>query len=153
MPASLAVVTVARLALGGVVALVAVASLSGCYTEGGAWPGYTSDSYTYSSSSWQPKTVTVRDTRTGQDVWSADVPVGKKLIVQFASGDEKNSYTPDTMKWAIVDEREDSPKLGNALPVPDKTVRRLDVTLRPTPELPEGMTPARPASSAASESR
>lgn len=106
--------------------------------------GWTSDSYTYVSTSWQPKSVTLVDTRSGQEFWTVEVPVGKKLVVSFAEKEgTSDGFTPDGMKWAIIDPTEDFPRLGNQLPVPPKDVRRLDVTIRPTPELPEGMTPRR----------
>lgn len=119
--------------------LVGASALGGCHVEGGS--GFTEDQHVYVSRPWQPWTVTVRDTRTGQEFWSMDVPVGKKLIVKFAqnsgSGDK---YTPDLMKWALVDEERDSlVSLANSLPCPPSSSRRLEPTLRTAPELPENM--------------
>jgi hypothetical protein len=122
-------------------------STPGCYSEGGNM--YSRDAYAYVSTSWQPKTITLKDTRTGQDFWSVDVPVGKKLVITFGEGTgTKDSYTPDMMSWAICNEGDDNPRMGNTLAVPGKQARRLDMTLRPTPELPDGMNaPKRPAKS------
>lgn len=125
----------------GMAALAALV-LGGCYTEGGLM--YSRDAYAYVSTSWQPKTITLKDTRTGQDFWSVDVPVSKKLVITFSEDDgTEDSYTPDRMRWAICDQDDDNPRLGNELAVPGKGSRRLDMTLRPTPELPEGMDRAR----------
>lgn len=133
--------------------LLAGLSLPGCYNEGGI--GYSRDAYAYVSTSWQPKTVTLKDTRTGQDFWSVDVPVGKKLVITFSENTgAKDAYTPDTMSWAICDESDENPRLGNTLAVPNMHARRLDVTLRPTPELPDNMNaPKRPAKNSAAAGR
>lgn len=113
--------------------------LSGCYTEGG--PGYSADQHVYVSRPWQPYTITLRDTRTGQEFWSRDVPVGKKLIVTFVENQGTNDkYTPDLMKWALVDEeRETGVSLSSSIPVPPSNARRLETALRTMPELPESM--------------
>lgn len=113
--------------------------LSGCYTEGG--PGYSADQHVYVSRPWQPYTVTLRDTRTSQEFWSCDVPVGKKLIVKFVDDQGTNDqYTPDLMSWALVDEdRETGVSLASSIPVPPANARRLETVLRSTPELPESM--------------
>lgn len=121
-------------------AMTVAITLAGCATEGGM--GYSMDSFTYVSTPWQPKTITLKDMRTGQDFWSVDVPVGKKLVLAFSENEEsKSAYTPDLMKWAICDDQEEYPSLGNSLAVPDKNARRLDMTIRAMPELPEGMKP------------
>lgn len=142
-------------ALAAMLTLAGVSSLAGCYNEGGI--GYSRDAYAYVSTSWQPKTITLKDTRTGQDFWSVDVPVGKKLVITFSEDTgTKDSYTPDMMSWAICDEKDENPRLGNTLAVPNKHARRLDMTIRPTPELPDGMNaPKRPTknSSAAMSGR
>lgn len=119
--------------------LLGLLLLTGCYTEGG--PGFSIDQHVYVSRPWQPWTVTLRDTRTGQEFWSMDVPVGKKLIVSFSENTGSNDkYTPDVMKWAVVDEdRETFVSITNSLPVPPANSRRLEPALRTTPELPENM--------------
>ena len=115
-------------------------AMGGCYSEGGT--GAADDQYVYVSTSWQPKTVTLKDTRTGQDFWSVDVPVGKQLVVKFVpNGGTKDGFTPDLMKWSIMKADSEFGRTDNALAVPPASVRRLDFTLRPTPELPDGMSP------------
>lgn len=120
-------------------ALLLLPILGGCYTEGG--PGFNIDQHVYVSRPWQPWTVTLRDTRTGQEFWAMDVPVGKKLIMSFSENTGTNDkYTPDTMKWALVDEdREVFVSVTNSLPCPPCNSRRLEPTLRTMPELPENM--------------
>lgn len=119
--------------------LLCVTLLSGCYSEGG--PGFALDQQAYVSRPWTPWTVTLRDTRTGQEFWSMDVPVGKRLIVSFSTDTgTKDKYTPDKMNWALVDENEDfAVRLSNSIPVPPANARRLEPTLRTVPELPENM--------------
>jgi hypothetical protein len=121
-------------------AVAAAATSGGCfYNEGGL--GMSEDKHVYVSRSHQPWTVTVRDTRTGQAFWSVDVPVGKKLVVQFLPGQgSDNKFTPDLMQWGIMDESAGYGNLTNTLPVPASDARRLEPTLRAAPELPPEMT-------------
>lgn len=131
--------------LRGVLAAAAlgwVVVAGGCYNEGGN--GYAHDRHVYISTAWRPWTVTLKDTRTGQDFWSVDLPVGKQLVVEFYDdGGTKDGFTPDLMRWSIMKDGDEFGRLDNSLAVPPKTVRRLDVTLRPSPELPDGMTPSK----------
>lgn len=114
-----------------------ISLLGGCYSPGGS--GFSTDTHTYVSTSWQPYTVTVQDTRTRQNLWSIDVPVGKQLVVHFRAGDGvKGSDTPDLMEWEIMDAGEMFGQLDNSVPVPAD--RQLLPTLRPTPELPGATT-------------
>lgn len=122
---------------------LAGSTLTGCYAEGGPWSSQ--DSYAYVSREWEPKTITLRDTRTGQDFWSIDIPVGKKLLMSFDDeGGSKNGYTPSLMTWGLVDESYElgCPDLKNTLAVPPASGRRLDVAIRPTPEFPTSMVAA-----------
>lgn len=118
----------------------------GCYSEGGL--GWSEDQHVYVSRPYQPWTVTLKDTRTGQELWSVEVPVGKQLVVHFLTGTgSPGAYTPDTMEWAIMEEGVESDRLGNSMPVPPAISRRLDPVLRPTPEFPAGMAAQTPTSS------
>lgn len=118
---------------------VMVSTLAGCWTEGGL--GYSDDQFTYVSRPYQPWNVSLKDTRTGQEIWSVEVPVGKQLVIQFRPDKDKaNTFTPDVMEWAIMDEGITSETLGNSLPVPPANSRILEPVLRPTPELPPKMT-------------
>ena len=128
-------------------AATACAMLAGCWdpkyggslvSEGGVAASV--DNHVFVSRSNQPWTVTVRDTRTGQAFWSIDVPVGKKLAIQFVQGGGTESqYTPDLMKWALMEESASTSNLSNSLPVPASDSRRIEPTLRAVPELPPDM--------------
>lgn len=117
----------------------AVAAMSACYYPGG--PGYSADQHTYESTAWQPWTVTVRDTRTGEAVWSLDVPVGQQLVVRFREGrGTDDQHTPDMMQWDLMPVgKRFGQGLHNSVPVPPSHARRLEPELRAVPELPADM--------------
>ena len=121
-------------------ALTAAVSLTGCsiakHSEGG---GQNSDDrFTYVSTSYQPKTITVLDTRDGEELWSVDVPVGKKLVIQFYKNKARNATAenPDLMKWEMGDAKKRKLTLRNAMAVPPTTARRIEMSLRAAPEWP-----------------
>lgn len=116
--------------------------LGGCYSPGGS--GYTNDVFTYTSTSWQPWTVSLIDTRTGESLWSVDVPVGKRLILSFRDGSGPNRYKPDMMRWGILEGNRSVGNFQSQLPVPPATARRLEPTLRAVPELPSSPMPGSP---------
>ncbi len=112
---------------------VAVCAVSGCYYPGG--PRYSADRFTYESHAWQPWTVKLLDTRTGEVVWSVDVPVGKQLVVGFNRGTGPNEFKPDEIVWGIMEKGKRFGTRDNRQPCPPHESRRLDSSLRPTPEL------------------
>jgi hypothetical protein len=114
----------------GVVALGAVPA--GCYYPGG--PLMSADRYTYESTPWQPWTVTLTDTRTGEAVWSVDVPVDQQVVLSFSQGTGPNEYKPDEIVWELMPRGQRFGARNNRLPCPPSGARRLDATLRPTPE-------------------
>ena len=121
--------------------LIAVAGLGGCYSEGGM--GWSEDQYVYVSRPHQPWTVTLRDTRTNKEFWTVQVPVGKQLVIHFVrDAGTKDSYTPDLMEWAIMNDGAEVDRLGNTMPVPPPNARIIEPSIRPTPELPDRMTNA-----------
>jgi hypothetical protein len=106
---------------------------SGCYSEGGL--GWSEDQYVYISRVEQPWTVSLKDTRTGDEIWSVEVPVGKQLVVHFLPGaGAPNAFTPDLMEWGLMEPGTETARLGNSLPVPPAEARLLAPTLRPVPE-------------------
>ena len=130
-----------RVALGGAM-LVALAGCTGggpyraFWNESGS--GSADDSYTYVSTTHQPKTVSVVDTRTGEVLWSVDVPVGQQLSMKFYHEREKdNPYAPDLLKWSLWDAGTKHGRLDNAMLVPSGNARRVDMTLRTSPEFPQ----------------
>jgi hypothetical protein len=124
---------------GGILLAAALAAgIGGCYSEGGL--GWSEDQFVYVSRPYQPWMVSLKDTRTGQEVWSVEVPVGKQLVVRFLpkTGTE-GSFTPDRMDWGLMDEGTEEGRLGNSLPVPPANSRILVPVLRTVPEFPPGM--------------
>lgn len=121
------------LLLGAIASLPLIAG--GCwYSQGGT--GFSKDEHVYVSTAWRPWTVTLVDTRTGEAVWSADVPVDQQLVVRFRKGDGPSDELPDMMDWGLMDAGEWYGNRDNRLPVPGRDARLLKPTLRPTPEMP-----------------
>lgn len=109
--------------------------LAGCWTPGGR--PWSDDSYTYVSTEWQPQTISLIDTRTGQTVWSYEVPVGRQLVMQFYEGSRETApdyLNPDTLAWDDFPAGQHLGFAKNRLSVPPATARRVDVKFRPTPE-------------------
>lgn len=125
-----------------VLAAIGAGGVGGCYYPGG--PGFSADRFTYESTTWQPWTVTLEDTRTGQAFWSMEVPVGYQLVIDFDEGPEgtADEFTPDTMKWELMPIGRRSGELDNTMRVPPASARLLVPTLRRTPELPDDMVAA-----------
>lgn len=115
--------------------------LGGCYSEGGL--GWSADQYVYVSHEYQPWTVSVHDTRSGQKVWWIDVPVGQQLVIHFIPDEgTESSLAPDVMEWALMKSGTEFAPLPNRLAVPPARARRVETMLRPTPELPRDVRPA-----------
>lgn len=124
----------ARVAALGVAAL-ALASMSGCLF-------FSNDTYPYVSQTWSPKTVTLVDSRTGQELWRYDLPVDTKMRILFEDGDKKNREFPDEMRWEVRSTTGGSFKDQGRVPSPPEGVRRIDWYLRPGPEYPRLDPPA-----------
>ncbi len=123
--------------------LAAIALAAGCagpglayrsyHDEGGS--GISKDAFVYVSRAHYPKTVTLLDTRTGEAIWTMDVPVGRKLVIDFeVDKAEGTPDRPDLMRWKLMDDSDLYGSLDNAMPVPVASARRLDMTLRTAPE-------------------
>ena len=103
------------------------------HDEGGS--GVSQDAFVYVSRPHEPKTVTVMDTRTGEALWTMDVPVGRKLVIDFEENKADGTPDrPDLMRWELMDASDLTGRLGNAMPVPIASARRIDMTLRTGPE-------------------
>ncbi len=128
------------LALAGVLAVGLTAGGCGLayrpyFDPGGS--GAAIDEYTYVSTAHAPQTVTVVDTRTGESVFTVDVPVGEQLVINFdADRNPDHETMPDEMRWRIMPAGNRYGKLRNRMPMPPASARRVDVTLRTVPELP-----------------
>ncbi len=105
----------------------------GCWTEGGR--GYSNDSYTYISREWEPKTISVIDTRTGQAVWSYEIPVGRQLMMEFFPNASGDPNLPDNLCWSERVAGRLFGVLDNTVSVPSASVRRVDMKVRPVPEM------------------
>lgn len=128
----------------GVVGVMALSAMSlvlgGCWTPGGT-RGWSPDSYTYESFSYAPQTVTVKDVRTGETLWTYDIPVGMQLSFKFHKDARKDTDPnfPDLMKWDVWETGTRFGQPRNELAVPGARDRLVDVTVRKSPELPETM--------------
>ncbi|MBL8759920.1 MAG: hypothetical protein JNL50_01325 [Phycisphaerae bacterium] len=115
----------------------ALLSLAGCatYTPGGS--GFSNDAYTYHSLPHEPKTITIVDTRTGERFWMYEIPAGRQLVVRFYEDQYRdNAYTPAAMRWQEMPLGQKYGTLSNVMAVPDAGCRRVDLDVRPGPEMP-----------------
>lgn len=114
-------------------------ALGGCWSPGGT-RGWSPNSYTYESSSMIPQTVSLKDTRTGETLFSYDIPVGRQLVIKFHKDHTpEDAAYPDLMKW---DDWEIGTRFGmpdKELAVPPASARMLEVSVRKSPEMPEAM--------------
>jgi hypothetical protein len=117
-------------------ALVGTALFSGLtacsYAPGGM--GYSNGPETYVSDPYSPKTITIKDTRNGQVVWTYEVPVGRQLVMQFFPGEDQTKNFPDLLRWQEMPAGMGSGELSNSMPVPPQAMCFIDVSLRSTPE-------------------
>ncbi|MEL7472930.1 MAG: hypothetical protein AAGK04_06380 [Planctomycetota bacterium] len=128
-----------RIAAAGL-SIVLIGSFTSCgltydtgYNEGGS--GASLDRYTWVSTSHQPKTVVLVDTRTEEPFWSVDIPVGQQLTIRFDEDDApENIQTPAAMRWDLHEAGTRYRRLQNIQLVPAASVRRIDLELRPAPE-------------------
>jgi len=121
-----------RMTAGALIGAAMIGALGGCYYPGG--PFWSADRFTYESTEWQPWTITVTDTRTGEPFWSVDVPVGQQLVVGFSEGTGPNEFKPDEIVWEIMPRGRRYGSLNNRMPCPPANARLLEPELRPTPE-------------------
>jgi hypothetical protein len=141
----------ARRSVHRLLALAAAAGLSalllgnaGCYVPG-YFPGgslASRDLYTYQSHPDYPQTITLVDTRTGEIIWTSEVPVGQQLVMRFYDESVKDKPSPENpalMRWDTMRIGKHFGELQNVMPVPGADSRRVDVTLRRAGELPPGM--------------
>ena len=110
------------------------------------------EKYTYKSTPHVPQTVTLMNTSTGEQVWSYDVPPGQALTIHFMNRPSRSQELGyDEMTWTVGPAGAMPPSPQNRMKVPPPDSRRVDVTVRPGPELPGGGM-ARPAPKAATSS-
>lgn len=122
-----------RMVLAAIAAAGSLAT-SGCigYKPGGNMAS--DDLFTYWSTPHMPQTVTLIDTRTGEKMWTYEIPVGQQLVMRFYGDTTPGANLTDTMRWEVMDVGDKFGSLDNILPVPGRFARRVDVEVRPTPE-------------------
>ncbi len=112
--------------------------LAGCYNPRGAFYAHVGQAATYWSTESRPTTITILDTRTGEAFFTVEIPVGKQLVLDFKEGDgDDDVRTPDLMRYEIFDLGTTGGMLRNAITVPGRHARRIDVSLRTAPEYAE----------------
>lgn len=116
---------------------------SGCNSVGlnpGWSPGgnlASNDQYTYVSTAYTPQTVSIVDTRSGEVIWSRDIPVDQQLNLRFVKDVNKdNPSRPDAMKYGVSKAGNRWGRLTDEITVPPSSARRVDVELRQPPEFP-----------------
>ncbi|MGQ0628336.1 MAG: hypothetical protein ACT4PL_09595 [Phycisphaerales bacterium] len=108
-------------------------TLPGCWKPGGS--GFSLDASTYVSTEFEPKIVSIIDTRTGQALWSYDIPVGKQLVFRFYDESEEGSYLyPTLMRWDLWPAGQQFGEPSQKFLVPGRNARKVDMRLRPVPE-------------------
>lgn len=116
-----------------VLALALMSGLSACsFAPGGL--SYTGGPETYVSDPYSPKTITIKDTRNGQVIWTYEIPVGRQLVIQFYTGDDQTLNFPDKLKWKEMPAGTGSAELSNSMPCPPRSMCLIEMTLRTTPE-------------------
>ncbi|MHC4975021.1 MAG: hypothetical protein ACYTF7_00265 [Planctomycetota bacterium] len=125
----------------GLLLLGATGTLAGCLKANSFQPS--SNWYlaarglsTYESTSWMPQTVTIVDARSGEAIWSVDVPVGQQVTIDFNEGGGTDDYYPDTMRWGFFRAGTGKGPLPYRMEVPPAGARVIEPTLRPAPEWP-----------------
>lgn len=116
---------------------LATLSLTGCWGLPGHMEGgnrRSIDRHTYVSRPLEPKTINLIDTRTGETLWTYEIPVGRKLSIQFYQNRNDDPNFPDEMRWDEMAESEDLASLSNAMPVPPSSARKISWDIRPVPE-------------------
>lgn len=116
-------------------AAIALLTLAGCQYYHPAGSGYTDDTHTYYSTSHEPKTVSLVDTRTRQTLWTVEIPINTQLTVRFDRGLDETEYLPDTMRWDLLKLGTTGGALSNRIKVPGHRDRVLKLEVRPA-ELP-----------------
>jgi hypothetical protein len=136
--------TTTTLALPLAMGLAALAGGCGYPADGN--PLASNDEYNYVSTSTMPQTVVLRDLRTDEVLRTWEIPVNQKVYIRFypERAEPITETTPDTCEWIYYPIALSNPPAENHVRfnVPAANSRRLDLFLRPSPELPADMKPA-----------
>ncbi len=129
-----------------VIIIAAAILLAGC--------SMSTDTHTFYSYTYRPTTLSLVDNTTKETLWTMDIPVGKKLVVDFDGNQQfnevfKNRVTPATrMKWKLLDHEESRESLfinqgEGTLDLPGRPIM-MQVSYREAPEYPEEYLPVTP---------
>lgn len=124
------------LIVAGSVAMLAAAQ--GCSMLGNrpGGRGMSEDRYTYVSTPNMAQTVALRNTWTGEVIWTVEVPVGQQLVVRFVDSSSKTEAQGwDLMRWSLMSLGSNTNNLENQIVVPPASGRRLEGSIRKGPEL------------------
>ncbi len=127
--------TSARLSLTLALALGSLAlPLSGCgYRPGGQ--GWTGSSETWPSTEFLPATLTLVDIRSGEELWTQDIPVGYQMVTHFIEGGGTDKVErPDRLEYTLFLNGTKYGKLRSAIAVPPAQCRRWELSYRDAPE-------------------
>jgi len=134
------------LMIGG--ALLSAALLNGCFlknyvTNSPSGQMRSKDAFTYTSTPFEPLSVTLYDSRDKEPLWTVDVPVGKKVTIRFLKNrsEDATARRPDIMQWEIYDDTMRRSSLSSTMAVPGAEARLLKVALRDGPEYPVELEP------------
>ncbi len=108
--------------------------LSGCgYRAGGQ--GWQGSSETWPSTEFLPATLTLVDIRSGEELWTQDIPVGYQMVTRFVSGGGTDKVErPDRLEYQILLNGTKVGKLRSAIAVPPAECRRWELAYRDAPE-------------------
>lgn len=98
-------------------------------------PGCSHERYSYVSTAHVPLTIAMKNTTSGETVWSYDVPVGQQLNLTFQrDADLADAQGYDDMVWTVNDLGKADKGRTNTLRVPPPSERRLEMSVRSTNE-------------------
>lgn len=128
------------LGLGLVMGATLGACLPGTNPGGHAW---SLDKHVYASTVWEPKTVTLTDTVSGETLWVKEVPVGRQVVIRFFPGKARGNdpKRPDQMAWGMARINKAADGWEERFDVPGSEWRMLSFELRPAPEYPRERAP------------
>ncbi len=132
----------------GVVGLSTTLLMTGCTMKGGGLmpsSAGTASPMTWESTAACPKTIVIVDTRTGENVFEMDIPLGQQLSAQFSQhkDPQKHPEAPDLMRYTLMPLGQWVGHLDESIEVPHAWNRRIDVFFR-SPELYTEPDPTRP---------
>jgi len=90
----------------------------------------------FRSTATVPQSVTMIDLGTGEQIWSAEVPVGKQLNMLFMRSPrsaERDGW--DELRWSFAAIGDDNGGRMSVVRVPPPTQRRIETEVRKGPEL------------------